>query len=108
WAVVPGTGLVRVERLRAMWVQVAEFFKTDHPHARIVRLADRGFRDHGWAGLCQALGWGYRIRIVRSIHIRLRTGATVRLDALKPKIGRTLGLSHAVLTQQHPCTRMWR
>ncbi|MCS6848231.1 MAG: hypothetical protein RMN52_11020, partial [Anaerolineae bacterium] len=24
WAVVPGTGLVRVERLRAMWVQVAE------------------------------------------------------------------------------------
>jgi len=101
WTVVPGMGLVQVERLRAMFVQVAEFLRTYHPDARILLLADRGFRDHDWALLCQELGWGYRIRIVRNIHIRLRTGTTVRLDALKPKIGRTLCLSHTILTQQH-------
>jgi hypothetical protein len=101
WIVVPGIGLVQAERLRPMFMQVAEFLWAYHPDARILLLADRGFRDHDWAVLCQELGWGYRIRIVRNIHIRLRTGATVRLDALKPKIGRTLCLSHAVLTQQH-------
>lgn len=103
WTVVPGPGLVQVKRLRAMFVQVAEFLRTCHPDARILLLADRGFRDHDWAMLCQELGWGYRVRIVRNIHIhmRLRTGTTVRLDALKPKFGRTLCLSHAVLTQQH-------
>ena len=37
----------------------------------------------------------------RSTHIRLRTGASVRLDALKPKPGRSLCLSHAVLTLEH-------
>ena len=37
----------------------------------------------------------------RSTHIRLRTGTSVRLDALKPKPGRSLCLSHAVLTLEH-------
>jgi hypothetical protein len=99
WVVVPGTGLVQAERLRPMFVQVAEFLIPYR--VRVILLADRGFRDHDWALLCREVGWSYRIRIVRSIHIRLRTGATVRLDALKPKRGRTLCLSHAVLTQQH-------
>lgn len=101
WIVVPGTGLVQAERLRPMFAQVAEFLKPYHAHASIILLADRGFRDHDWAMLCQELGWGYRIRIVRNIHIRLRCGATVRLDALKPKIGRALCLNHAILTQDH-------
>ena len=99
WVVVPGTGLVQAERLRPMFVQVAEFLMPYQ--VRVILLADRGFRDHDWALLCQELDWSCRIRIVRNIHIRLRTGATVRLDTLKPKIGRTLCLSHAVLTQQH-------
>jgi hypothetical protein len=104
WVVVPGPGLVQAERLRSMFMQVAEFLKPYHDHdqtGRVLLLADRGFRDHDWALLCREVGWGYRIRIVRNIHIRLRTGTTVRLDALKPKRGRTLCISHAVLTQQH-------
>jgi Transposase DDE domain len=99
WMVVPGTGLVQAERLRPMFRQVAEFLM--RYQARITLLADRGFRDHDWAVLCKDRGWSYRIRIVRSTHIRLRTGATVRLDALKPRMGRTLCLSHVLLTQQH-------
>ena len=99
WRVVPGTGLVQAERLRPMFRQVAEFLM--RYQARITLLADRGFRDHDWALLCKDLGWGYCIRIVRSTHIRLRTGATVRLDALKPRMGRTLCLSRVILTQQH-------
>jgi hypothetical protein len=99
WMVVPGTGLVQAERLRPMFRQVAEFLM--RYQARITLLADRGFRDHDWALLCKDLGWSYRIRIVRSTHIRLRTGATVRLDALKPRMGRTLCLSRVILTQHH-------
>lgn len=101
WTVVPGMGLVQAERLRPMFVQAAEFLASYVAATRVILLADRGFRDHDWALLCQEMGWGYRIRIVRNIHIRLRNGATVRLDALKPRIGRTLCLSHAILTQQH-------
>lgn len=78
---MPGPGLVQAERLRPLFVQVAEFLKPYH--VRVLLLADRGFRDHDWALLCGEVGWGYRIRIVRNIHIRLRSGATVRLDALK-------------------------
>lgn len=104
WIVVPGTGLVQAERLRPMFAQAAAFLASTTGAARIILLADRGFRDHDWAMLCQELGWSYRIRIVRNIHIQLRTGTTVRLDALKPKIGRTLCLNHAVLTQQHAFT----
>lgn len=109
WLVVPGEGLVKAERLRPMFLQVAEFLKPYRSSAgtagtagtSVILLADRGFRDHDWALLCKELGWGYRIRIVRNIHIRLRNGATVRLDALKPRIGRTLCLSHVILTQAH-------
>lgn len=101
WIVVPGKGLVQAERLRPMFVQVAAFLRAYHPHARILLLADRGFRDHDWALLCAECGWGYRIRIVRNIHIRLRHGTTVRLEALKPRQGRTLCLRNACLTQHH-------
>ena len=102
WVVVPGLGLVQAERLRSMFEQVATFLTTYQ--GQVILLADRGFRDHDWALLCRDIGWSYRIRIVRNIHIRLRTGTTVRLDALKPKIGRTLCLSQAVLTQHHAFT----
>ena len=99
WIVVPGKGLIKAERLQALFARVATLLK---PFAdQVICLADRGFRDHDWAQLCQSVGWDYRIRITRNTHIRLRSGATVRLDALKPRIGRTLCLSHAILTQHH-------
>ena len=99
WTVVSGKGLVQAERLQPMFERVAEFLMPFH--VKVILLADRGFRDHDWALLCRQIGWSYRIRIVRSIHIRLRTGTTVRLDALKPRRGRTLCLNHAVLTLEH-------
>lgn len=103
WVVVSGKGLVKAERLRPMFLHVAKFLMPYHSSAgtSVILLADRGFRDHDWALLCKELGWGYRIRIVRNIHIRLRNGATVRLETLKPKIGRTLCLSNVILTQDH-------
>ena len=97
WIVVPGTGLVKIERLEPLFRRVAEFLKPYR--ANIILLADRGFRDHDLAVLCLDLGWGYRIRIARNTHIRVRTGTTVRLDTLKPKKGHTLCVCHAVLTQ---------
>lgn len=99
WMVVPGKGLVQAERLRPMFEQVAAFLIPYQ--VRVILLADRGFRDHDWALLCRELDWSYRIRIVRNIHIRLRTGTSVRLDALKPRLGRTLCLNHAILTLEH-------
>ena len=99
WTVIPGKGLVKMERLRAMFKQAAEFLAPYQ--GSITLLADCGFRDHDWALLCRELNWHYRIRIARSTHIRLRTGTSVRLDALKPKPGRSLCLSHAVLTLEH-------
>ena len=96
WQVFNGTGLVSIDPLRPMITRLADFLK---PYAgRVTLYADRGFRDHNWAKFCVALGWGYRIRIARSTHIRLRTGAIVQLDALKPRRFRTLCLCHAKLT----------
>ncbi len=99
WIVVPGKGLVQAERLRPMFEHVATILRPYQ--ARVILLADRGFRDHDWALLCRDLDWSYRIRIVRNIHIRLRHGTTVRLDALKPRLGRTLCLNQAILTLDH-------
>lgn len=101
WVVVPGKGLVKAERLQPLFERVAAFLK---PFARqVICLADRGFRDHDWAQLCQSVGWDYRIRITRNTHIRLRNGRTVRLDwltaTLKP--GRVLCLNQVVLTVHH-------
>jgi hypothetical protein len=96
WQVFIGTGLVSIDPLRPMITRLADFLK---PYAgRVTLYADRGFRDHNWAKLCMALDWGYRIRIARSTHIHLRTGAIVQLDALKPRRFRTLCLCHAKLT----------
>jgi hypothetical protein len=64
WMVVPGKGLVKVEKLAAMFQQVATFLQ---PYGQqVIGLADRGFRDHDWAQLCVTVGWHYRIRITRN------------------------------------------
>jgi hypothetical protein len=100
WVVVPGTGLVKAERLQALFQQVADFLR---PYARVVRcLADRGFRDHDWAELSLAVGWQYRIRITRNTHLHLRSGRTMRLDGFHLKRGRTLCLSAVTLTLRDP------
>ena len=100
WVLVPGTGLVKAERLQALFQQVAKFLR---PYARHVGcLADRGFRDHDWAELSLAVGWQYRIRITRNTHVHLRSGRTLRLDGFQLKRGRTLCLSAVTLTLRDP------
>ena len=105
WVVVSGKGLVKAERLHPMFARVAMFLKpfAHGKRKRVICLADRGFRDHDWAQLCQSVGWDYCIRITRNTHIRLRNGRTARLDwltaTLKP--GRVLCLNQVVLMVQH-------
>ena len=80
WVVLPGKGLVKSERLSELFTRVATFL--DLYANRVLLLADCGFRSYDWVELCQLVGWHYRIRIARSTHIQLRTGRTIRLDAL--------------------------
>ncbi len=99
WVVVPGIGLVKAERLQALFRQVADFLRC---YSCVVYcLADRGFRDHDWAELCQSVGWHYRIRITRNTQIRLRTARTMRLDRFLLKRGRILCLNGVTLTLHH-------
>ena len=98
WTVVHGTGLVQSAVLQPMFERVAAFLSGYH--GSVVLLADRGFRDHDWALLSCGLGWGYRIRLVGSINIRLKNGAFVQLAALAPRMGRTLCINNAILTKQ--------
>ena len=100
WLVVTGTGLVQAERLQTVFRQVADCLR---PYARSVRcLADRGFRDHDWAELCQAVGWHYHLRITRNTHLHLRTGRPMRLDGFLLKRGRILCLNAVRLTLETP------
>jgi len=94
--VLPGKGLVKSERLSELFVHVAKFL---NPYAQqVVFLADCGFRSYDWVELSQSVGWHYRIRIARSTHIHLRTGRTVRLDALTIKKGRIVCFNAVRLT----------
>lgn len=99
WVVVPGIGLVKAERLHTLFRQVADFLRSYSP--AVYCLADRGFRDHDWAELCQAVGWHYRIRITRNTQIRLRSARTMRLDRFLLKRGRILCLNGVTLTLHH-------
>ena len=99
WLVLPGKGLVKSERLSALFEHVATFL---NPYAeQVLFLADCGFRSYDWVELCQSVGWHYRIRIARSTHIHLRTGRTIRLDALTIKPGRILCFNTVRLTLVH-------
>jgi hypothetical protein len=99
WIVTPGKGLVKAEKLAAMFEQVALFLQ---PYSQqVICLADRGFRAHDWAELCVQVGWHYRIRITRNTQIWLRTGSPVRLDSLGVRPGHILCLNQVTLTLQH-------
>lgn len=96
WVVLPGKGLVKSEKLSELFTRVAKFL---NPYAeQVLFLADCGFRSYDWVELCQSVGWQYRIRIARSTHIHLRTGRTVRLDALTIKRGRIVCFNTVRLT----------
>ena len=99
WVVVPGTGLVKAERLQALFRQVADFLLSYS--STVYCLADRGFRDHDWAELCQSVNWHYRIRITRNTQIHLRSARTMRLDGFLLKRGRILCLNRVTLTLHH-------
>ena len=87
---------MKSERLSELFVHVAKFL---NPYAQqVVFLADCGFRSYDWVELSQSVGWHYRIRIARSTHIHLRTGRTVRLDALTIKKGRIVCFNAVRLT----------
>ena len=80
WVVVPGKGLITVQRLKTMLERVKRLL-----HGRVasvVFLADRGFRDCDWAHLCLDLGWNYAIRVACNTYLILEDGQTDRLDAL--------------------------
>jgi hypothetical protein len=95
WVVIPGKGLVRIEKLQAMLEQVAAFLK---PRVKSVTfLADRGFRDCDWADLplalrlpagqttgCRKIGWHYAIRVMHNTWVSLPDGRQARLDEIVP------------------------
>ena len=96
WVVVSGKGLVKCERLTELFGQVALFLA---PYVRSVTcLADRGFRDHDWAQLCQQVGWNYRIRVARNTYLTYRSGQRCRIDRLGVRRGRVLCLNDVRLT----------
>jgi hypothetical protein len=97
WTVLPGTGVVQVERLEAMLTQAAHFLQGRVQ--QVVFLADRGFRDWDWAQLCRRLGWDYVIRITANTWITLRDGWSGRIDQLGVLPGQVrtdaaVGLTH--------------
>lgn len=96
WVVIPGKGLVRVEKLQAMLEQVAAFLK---PRVKgVTFLADRGFRDCDWADLCQKIGWHYNIRITHNTWVNLTDGRQARLDEIVP-VGLNRYFQAVTLTQ---------
>ena len=80
WVVLEGKGLTQVENLKDMLQQVADFLRA---HVKsVVFLADRGFRDCGWASLCQELDWSYGIRLASNTYMTLEDGRQMPVDAL--------------------------
>lgn len=80
WTVLPGRGFAKVEKLEAMLRQVAECLNGRVTGIRF--LADAGFRDCGWAELCEKLGWHSNIRIPTNTLVWLETGCRCRIDEL--------------------------
>jgi hypothetical protein len=98
WTVVPGTGMVPVERLETMLIQAADFLRG---HVKqVVLLADRGFRDVQWARLCRRLGWEYVIRLIASTQVTLMNRWTGRIDQLGVQPGQVLTEAMVWLTKQ--------
>jgi hypothetical protein len=82
WVVIPGKGLVGIEKLQTMLEQVAAFLK---PRVKgVTFLADRGFRDCDWADLCRKIGWHYTIRVMHNTWVSLPDGRRARLDEIVP------------------------
>lgn len=82
WVVIPGKGLVQVDKLSAMLERVAIFLA---PRVRAVTLlADRGFRDCDWAELCRKIGWHYVIRIMHNTYLTRPGKQAAALSDLVP------------------------
>ena len=82
WTIVPGKGLVKVNKLKRMLEKVNSLLK-NHVH-QVLLLADAGFRDCDWAQLSLDLGWHYAIRIACNTYITLPDGTSNRLDHFVP------------------------
>jgi len=84
------------KRMSRWFKRMAKFLK---PYARKVTvLADRGFRDHDWAKLCQKVGWRYRIRVTKNTIVIFADGHKVRIDQLGVKKGQIKCFQHIRLT----------
>jgi Transposase DDE domain len=97
WVVLEGKGLTRVEKLKEMLEQVADFLKSRVQS--VVFLADRGFRDCDWANLCQELGWKYAIRLASNTYVTLENGSQVSIDALGVQVGDRQYFQNVKVTQ---------
>jgi hypothetical protein len=96
WIVTKGTGLIEAQRMRKWFKRMAKFLK---PYERkVTLLADRGFRDHDWAKLCQNVGWRYRIRVTKNTIVTFADGRKVRIDQLGVKKGQIKCFQHIRLT----------
>lgn len=100
WVVVPGKGLVSVERLRPMIQRVAEFLRGRVKS--VVFLADRGFRDTDWAALCQEVGWHYNIRLANNTLVTLQDGHQVSIEALRVRPQEQRFFQKGMVTQSNP------
>lgn len=87
WLVVPGPGLIMVEKCEALLNEAAHLLRQA---ATVTFLADRGFRDKDWARKCLKLSWNYRIRVAKVL---------VQLAGVKPRNSRATAprnsLSHS-------------
>jgi hypothetical protein len=80
WTVMPGRGFAKVAKLEAMLRQVAECL--DGRVTGIRLLADAGFRDCGWAELCEKFGWHYNIRLPVNTYVWQTAERRCRIDQL--------------------------
>ena len=102
WTIVPGKGLTDVASLQAMLHQAADWL---NPQVGSVTLpADRGFRDHQWAQLCQTLGWRYAIRLPVSTWIQLPNGWAGRINQLPIPVGHRRFYPQVTLTKHAALT----
>ena len=86
WVILPGTGLADPEDLWTVLERAAEFLRPRVP--QVLFLADRGFRDCDWVGLCQHLGWHYAIRVAHTTTVALsRDGCYVLKPRPRPRAG---------------------
>lgn len=85
WIVTRGTGLIEAKRMKKLFQRTAAFLAPYTKHVTL--LADRGFRDHDWAELCESVGWRWRIRVPKNTIVTFANGRTCRIDRLGVKPG---------------------